>query len=250
MFSFHYEKPKSKADSAKYGRGFVVYDDSESPEIMAEIALAHVWSPIIWRDGVRRGDQFLRANWLVLDFDDGKFTLGDATREFKDMCHWIGTTWSHTPEKHKFRVAMRWTTVIEDEAQYRQNVEYALRHYPADRQCKDLGRYFFPCKEPVACAQGAEADVWDKVAELPRPLAVEVTQSRIMPVQVRVMLSEVWPLGTRNRNTFITAKEMFRRGFTKDEIVAAICVLNNFNLVEIERTVLSAERNLRNEKSK
>ena len=247
MMSFHYTKPQSKADSHLYGKGFVAYDDSDSPEIMAEIALSHAWSPIIFKDGIRRGSHFLKANWLVLDFDDGKFTLEQAAHEFKDMWHWIGTTWSHTPEKHKFRVALKWTMTIEDAEQYTQNVAYALKYYPADKQCKDPARYFFPSKELISCSTGAQADVWDKVVERPRPVEIDVAKSRVMPVKIAARLSEKWLEGDRNRTTFIVAKEMLKRGFTKDEIIARVCELNDFGRAEIVTTVVSAERNLRNE---
>lgn len=246
MMSFHYIKPESK-DGSRYGRGFVSYDESEAPEMMAEIASQFCWSPIVWEEGVRRGENFVKANWLVLDFDDGRLRLEDACKEFSDMWHWIGTTWSHTPEKHRFRVAIRWAETITDPDHYRQNVIYAMNHYPADKSCKDTARYFFPSREIVQFCEGSKADVWAKVQQSDRVVPVKIDKSRVIPSQIKILLGYEWAQGTRNSRCFIVAKEMFKRGFESQEILSSICKMNNYNTAEILRTIASAERNLAHE---
>jgi hypothetical protein len=164
------------------------------------------------------------------------------------MWHWIGTTWSHTPEKHKFRVALKWTMTIEDAEQYTQNVAYALKYYPADKQCKDPARYFFPSKELISCSTGAQADVWDKVVEQKRK--VEIVENKIMPASVIARLRSTWPVGKRNTTAFQVAKDLLKRGFNKDEILILILAKNDFGRAEIEKTIYSAEKDLMNEISK
>ena len=65
-----------------------------------------IWAPALYAPGARReSDQILQLSALVLDFDGGK-EIAEATAEFEDWLHVVHTTWSHTPERPKFRLVL------------------------------------------------------------------------------------------------------------------------------------------------
>lgn len=114
-----------------------------------------VWSPIVWRDGKRKGDNFLGALYCVLDFDDGFMSLAEAINEvFADYKHIIGTTRSHQcstkdgkPIKKcdRFRVLLEFEKPIFDLHTYSNNMQDMIERYDTDDSCKDGARFFYSC---------------------------------------------------------------------------------------------------------
>lgn len=65
-----------------------------------------IWSPALYRSGGHRGsDGVEQLSCLVLDYDDG-LTLADASQRWESWFHIVYTTWSHTPEHHRFRIVL------------------------------------------------------------------------------------------------------------------------------------------------
>lgn len=65
-----------------------------------------LWSPVLYRDGARRGsDGVLHVSCLVLDYDGGT-RIEDASAAWSDWLHVAHSTWSFTEERHKFRVVL------------------------------------------------------------------------------------------------------------------------------------------------
>ncbi len=65
-----------------------------------------IWAPALYAPGARReSDHVLQLSALVLDFDGG-IDIGSATSDFDDWLHVVHTTWSHTPERPKFRLVL------------------------------------------------------------------------------------------------------------------------------------------------
>jgi hypothetical protein len=60
------------------------------------------WSGATFRGGHRALATFDASSWVVLDYDAGGF----AVEAFADLCGFAHTSWSHTPEAPRWRVAV------------------------------------------------------------------------------------------------------------------------------------------------
>ena len=246
MISFHNTKNTGK-DGSKYSKDFHVLD-TESVGVIAETILQKCWSPIIWKDGVRRAANFIEAHWLVLDFDSGEMTLSEARQEFKDHVCIIGTTMSHSDALHKFRVALRFSVPCTDRDDYIFTLKNAIKYYPADRQCADAGRFFFPCRDLFHIEDsGCGVDVLEDKNKFLKDALPKRSPSghKILPHRIKYFLDTKWEVGERNNTAFRVAISMLDRGFNKQETKEAICLNNNFNMREIDNVIKSAEKTLK-----
>lgn len=142
--------------------------------LLEKFVVEKIWSPIVWKDGKRCGENFLYSDLCVLDFDDqGDEAMGDIARSLADTAHLIATTKSHLIEKpghgtcERFRLVVPWERRIEDKETYIFNMKQIHRRYHwADKSCLDASRWFYPCKEIFSIVRGAEC-FRQEVKELP-----------------------------------------------------------------------------------
>ena len=192
---------------------------------------SYVWSPILWREGRRNSDNFISAELLVLDFDDGTWSIGNAINFMKEMNlrGMIGTTKSHQipksgqPACDRFRLIMQWSSPITDYGAYRQNVERILNITPADKACKDGARAFQPCKG-LAYMQDGKRYEW---SPFKAPARKEFTNDYnrkygIMPRFIEDMIRETPGPGSRNKHCFRIACKMSEFGFSQEDCVNAV----------------------------
>jgi hypothetical protein len=65
-----------------------------------------IWSPALYQEGKRRESQYVQhLSCLVLDYDEG-MPIEWATDAWSDHLHVVHTTFSHTTETPKFRIAL------------------------------------------------------------------------------------------------------------------------------------------------
>jgi len=66
-----------------------------------------LWSPAYYRPGAKkRGKEGVtHVSCLVLDYDDGT-SIAEASTTWSSWFHLVYTTWSHTPDQPRFRLAM------------------------------------------------------------------------------------------------------------------------------------------------
>lgn len=153
MISYHEATPNPATPWA-YSRDWKVLTERD-PLFLVNVMKEYVWSPIIWQGGQRQEKSFCYAFFATLDFDDGLMTLEEAKKTFCDLYHVIGTTKSHqkpkgdSPACDRFRVLFRFANMICDSQTYRYNMKRLLDYFPADPQCKDAARFYFPCQEIV-----------------------------------------------------------------------------------------------------
>jgi len=243
MISFHNTKIRGK-DGSRFSKDFHVLD-SESIGVIAETILQKAWSPIIFKDGIRKASNFISASWLVLDFDDGEMTLGQAQQEFKDHTCIIGTTMSHIDEAHRFRVALKFTMPCTDRDDYIFTLKNAIKYYPADRQCADAGRFFFPCKDLYHIEEwGCSADILEDKNKFLKDVLIKrkPVKDRELPHRIQHLLDNKWVEGERNNTAFKVAIAMMERGYTKLEAMEAICLNNNFSMRESDNVIKSAAK--------
>ncbi len=226
MISFHLAK---SLDSSSYARGFKTADTNDIERLKKAIC-GWVWSPCVWRDGVRKQDNFLRADWCVLDVDSPEMTLEDACRRFCDMQHIIGTTKSHQKAKgavtcDRYRVLLRFERPILRLADYRFTMRKIVKRYPVDQQPKDGARFFFPCTQIVqGAADGYGEDVFDAPAGFDDPNAMPrkyAAAGTVTPF-ARWALSAIVPTGERNTTWYRASKDLTKTGKDPMEILGLI----------------------------
>ncbi len=257
MISYHLTK-SAKANAFSYANGFKEADTNDIERIAKGIT-GYVWSPCVWRDGVRRQEHFLRADWCVLDFDSGEMTVADACNAFCDTIHLIGTTRSHGIDKgghtcDRFRVAIKFTQSITNLRDYRYTMSKMVRRYPVDQQPKDGARFFFPCTEVIQSAsEGYTEDPLEAHDSFERPnFARMEVYKRIgaIPPKARWALVNVMPIGERNTTWFWVAKELRYVGRSLDQIMS--CIVNSATYAgkvshdlasEIEQCVINGIKN-------
>lgn len=208
-----------------------VTSEVQSVKRLAFFVTSYVWSPIIWKDGKRNGNNFISAELLVLDFDDGITTVCNAidfmkTMNFRGL---IGTTKSHQIEKSgkpacdRFRVAVQWHRPITEYDTYRQNVEKMIKLLGADPACKDGGRAFQPCLH-IAYMQDGRPYEW---APFKAPVRKEFNNDYyreygMIPRFIQDMLRETPGSGARNKHCFRIACKMAEFGFSEEDCINAV----------------------------
>lgn len=227
-------------------------------EDVRHIIIKNVWSPIVWKDGVRKGSGFLSSNICALDFDDGEMTLGQAVKSFCDMKHIIATTKSHQLSKNggppvdRFRVVLFWECKITDKDTYLHNMRKVFDKFPCDKACKDAARFFYPCKDIIS----VETEGYLNDVEIPKQADIELKARRSWErLQIeketgrtsKGLLTQIQNKikdGERNKTVWIISVRLTERGFTEEQIIEMFKEGNNAYLFdkEFEREYLSCVR--------
>ena len=142
----------------RYGDGATECEDDDKLQIAMT---RYIWSPCVWIWGKRCHANFLYADWLGLDFDDGDPTLDQIKREICDYKRIIGVTENHQKIKHegekneqpacdRFRVAIPFERRIETLDEFLGTMDDVKRKYPTVDDSALLGsQYFKICRELV-----------------------------------------------------------------------------------------------------
>lgn len=121
-------------------------------------ALNFCWSPIIWRGGERKRDNFVSCQIAAIDVDEGT-TIADAKEILRGCKNIILTTKSHQIEKSgkppcdRFRILIPFERTITDLHEYEFNMDLLRRELGADKT-KDGARFFWPCKAFHSASNG------------------------------------------------------------------------------------------------
>lgn len=212
-------------ENARISSGFTAYRPTSLKDFCQKIT-QFPWSPIVWRDGYRKIDNFISAQLLALDFDndpgDDITSLAQAMENiFPDYKHVIGTTKSHGIDKpgkgvaDRFRVVLWFDRPITDRDEYRYNLTYAAKKWGTDMQAADAGRFFFPCKKIVAAADGERWDVLqepqadverrERIADMRRRESQAYVAIGKMHPAVEAFLKTRAAPGQRNKSIFSAA---------------------------------------------
>ncbi len=228
---------------------FVTTDVADIDAFTAYL-VTFAWSGCVWRDGRRLRANFVSSDWCALDFDDGRWTVGDALQTLKhnELYGIIGTTKSHQKSKNeapacdRFRLIMPWNGQITSRDAYEQNMRRLMEHMPVDKACKDAGRFFWPCEEIVHVVEGAALDWLPYEAPKPRVPSRSVIHDASLgqvPQWMEAKLKHVRP-GERNKTAFYIACRLKERGWSQSKIAELLLDHIDLDRREIERTVLSA----------
>ena len=222
-----------------------------------EISAAHIvavmtgqkcWSPLVFERGRRHGDNFKSADFMVFDFDSGKWDLAKtkAWCEEKGLAYVIAPTKSHqipkrtgtnprtkepviAPPCDRFRLVLFAKTTCTNRDQYVGHMTAMMKILPVDRNCKDAARFFYPGPHGV-WARNLEGDrlgwikeaVIDKANEadkLETLRAVQLYRSRgVFPQRVRDLIAKGSPFGTRHKSLYFIGRIACEVGMSRDEI--------------------------------
>ena len=210
-------------DATKWSTGWIEPRcDFRDPREVASIAARFAWSPIHWAEGRRGEARFLHADWIVLDFDDGKKTVRWAMDTYHGHVGFVGTTRNHQKEKggltcDRFRLALLARDRCESLSTYKRTLHNRVVALGADRAAVDGARGFYPCTNIVQVFTGGFLVGWDPEPK-PRNNAIEPAGAYPVPRlggwQPTRLLQRVAafgaPIGQRNKLAFACACDLFR----------------------------------------
>ncbi len=206
-------RPSFSWDPRFQARGFEVSNK------LSKIITKFVWSPSIFKDGVRTEDNFLAADWCVFDFDDHR-DLAQTAKELIDFRYIIAPTKSHTDDHHRFRVCIPFERTVYCIHEYRHNMAKLIEQFGADRQCKDAARFFWPSQSIFAINVDGDSIPVEKA---PRrrvftPTKLVKATDAVIPDWLNHRIEKGVDLGERNVGLWGIAKDLFRYGFSGDEV--------------------------------
>lgn len=126
----------------------------------------------VFKDNHRKKDNFIKADFLGLDFDED-VTLAEAEELFKEYMYIIAPTRSHQKEKNgkvcdRFRVILILSSPITDNDTFEATWHSLYEKYPKiDKACKDSSRQFYPSLSIYKI--NPEGKRVDPVAPAPKP---------------------------------------------------------------------------------
>ncbi len=132
---------------------------SEEREFDAADICYNMWSPALFKDGLRTNGTFASIQAIVLDIDDG-LTLAEGVKLFSQYNHIVATTRSHQKDKNgvtcdRFRVILPIHSPIHDMAVFKATWNAAAKLCPQlDRACSDVARFYFPCTNIISHVSG------------------------------------------------------------------------------------------------
>lgn len=159
MISISYTVKENRFDETKNFR----FHAKQTPTIndLCRAVCDHTWSPIVFKNDYRKGENFLSASYLVLDFDEGltidefkqwasdkgyKYILGASRNHQVDKITKSGAV---KPACDRFRVIMPFERTIENRWEYVDCMRAVMAEpvlENTDPACKDAARFFFPCQ--------------------------------------------------------------------------------------------------------
>ena len=261
MFSIHPIEPQG--DPRRYWRGFV-----ETQKITPYLT-SKVWSVCIWKDGRRREQNFITAKWGALDFDDGRYTLAQAKKDWNKCIHVIGTTKSHQVAKSgkepcdRFRILFPWSEPITDLRSYRWNMSQLVEKYGADEKCIDGARFYWPCSKITSIqTKGELIEIEHKAPpHFEQPISREDYVQKLkykrenyqqaLPTYIYKFLYHGQLFGaqqSRNVCCYTSARFLLEIGWSHQRVLSALLDTpisrEGFREQEIHTAVASAERSI------
>jgi len=251
MFSFHPDR-QNLGKGPCYARGWRIAEGTATSLSWA-ISL-HATSPIVFKDGYRTESNFISADWVGLDFDEGP-SIAEIQKTFCDRIHVLGTTKSHqkpkgnSPPCDRFRLWLKLSHTITRVIDYKETIRYLVRTYEADPACVGAAQLFWPCNTIRSVEdEGYTTDVLvGKETTYSKP---QREYNGRIPYWVRDWLDGKVPVGTRNLYVFRASAWLTKNGWPEKEIVDMVMgsgIMNANNDVPLEPDeVIRAVRSGRN----
>lgn len=226
VYSTRYIAKDGIYDGARYRTGWKV----DYRPLSATI-LNHATSPIIFKNGVRLGVNFIVSYCCVLDFDGPDTPMRNAIENvFCDVDHLIATTRSHQKVKDgvgpwdRYRLWALWERPITDHQTFIYNMNLLIKKYDTDVTCKDLARFYFPCQEIVSIVKSTGGRI--EVKEPTKSWVANHNQSMVdaaAPIKhitkdAHLVLKGHIDVGDRNQCFYRGCRDLFRAGYSLDQV--------------------------------
>lgn len=224
----------SRDSSAEAYRQTHFYLGSGKFSDLTKVITQRIWSPMVWRDGIRKKENFLSSAMIALDSDSGKWTLIMA-REWVDklgLAAIIGTTKSHGKAKGKepacdrFRVLIPTTSACTNLDDFEYTMRLFIESMDCDISCKDGARFYFPCKEIFYARDGIGAE-WAECPPDESAAGIAASQELFYeakwrdisctPARILLPLMHGCAVGKRHMTTYIIACFFCRTGWSEEE---------------------------------
>lgn len=120
-------------------------------EDIVKVTRTYNYSPFIFKDDIRKGENFLGATLLIIDVDDG-FSIDEAKEKLAGYKSIIVTTKSHQlDEKNgksikkcdRYRILIQLEEEIYDKEVYKKVISKLIEEFNGDRACKDIARFYY-----------------------------------------------------------------------------------------------------------
>ncbi len=254
MISFHPDQ-SNLYNPKCYHRGFVAVD-TDDPHRIAKATSSYVISLQQFQNGYRHSSSFIGSNWIGLDFEDGP-SIEQITKTFCDIKHVVGTSRNHQrqkgdkPPSDRFHIFLQLPHPILDAADYKSILTWYINAYDADKACKDVARFFWPCREITSiCDDGDFLDL--KRAKEQDPIERFRKKQRrrhdngSLSFNTRYALLNDIPIGQRHITFLKAANELARAGVSFEDATDRIISSPTFthareeDLNNVEKVVKSA----------
>lgn len=211
-------------------------------ENLQGIILRHEWSPSVF-SGTRRKSNFLQTDLIVLDVDSGP-TIEQACEQFKSYKYIIAPTRNHRVEKNgklcdRYRVVLFLQETITNNKIFDATWKKLYDKFKfIDKACKDSSRFFYPSTSIFAVNDGKLI----KSSE-PQELKYDNTihdHKGFYPVSYKYVKTYGIPEGQRNHTIFKVSCDLYRFGYSPDEVFELISQITDLPEYEILRTTQSA----------
>lgn len=211
-------------------------------ENLQGIILGHEWSPSVF-SGTRRKSNFLQTDLIVLDVDSGP-TIEEACNQFKKYRYIIAPTRNHRVEKNgkvcdRYRVVLFLQSTISNNSIFDSTWRKLYNKYKfIDKACKDSSRFFYPSTSIFSTNEG-------KLIEPEEPQEIKYDNTvkdyrGFFPVTYKYIKSFGIPEGQRNHTIFKVSCDLYRFGYTPDEVYNLILEVTDLPEHEILNTTKSA----------
>jgi hypothetical protein len=208
---------------------------------VAKIILKYPNSHCLWAHGIRKIENFRKAMWLGLDFDEG-LSLEDAIKIFDPYMHVIATTRNHQKTKgnkppcDRFRVFVMLSEIIRDADQLTMTIDELVKKHGCDEQAKDAARKWNPCKEIIVSkyigkpykpvnieiVKERKRITNERIAKRTARLNAYYVPGKVIPPQARVLLDHGTIDGDRNEACFRVSRDLKKVGYTESEALELI----------------------------
>lgn len=129
-----------------------------SLEQLAKTVTLSAWSPILFTGGERKVANFVSAQVIALDIDDG-LTISEAKNKLEKSGYnyILATSKSHQIDKNgvtcdRYRIIIPLSEPCLNPSRYKQTIKSIISelNIPADPAAVDAARFFFPCKQLIS----------------------------------------------------------------------------------------------------
>lgn len=260
FFSIH-PNVEDIGNHAKYSKGWSV-KMFNSVGALGQACTTHLNSPIVWTCGVRKADNFLYSDFLVLDVDDDKMMgLDRAIDYYSRYIHVIGTTKSHNLLKgelvsERYRVFVALEKRIQSAEHYKGLCMQESCQHGGDWQASSPAMHFMPLNRIVSYSEvGRKMPIGvipprRQVKRKPVKFETDAIGSvaKQIPPYIQDWLDGNVRQGERNITAFKIACTLRKLNFKEDEIVEIILSSSlpldgsSKTIREVKNTVRSAMR--------